>query len=115
MNKTPVRVVLANNLAKLMAQSVDLNTQEKVAKRAAVSQTSVSQMLRPNNPTAKSPKLDQVEKIAGAFGLGTWQLLLDQQTVGKDLADLLMRPPVKDNDKRLDEWRAPRFKRTEKL
>lgn len=112
MGKTPVRVVLAQNLELLKKQSSDLNTQEKIAKRAKVSQTSISQMLRPDNPTAESPKLSQVEKVANAFGLSTWQLLLDQQTVGKSLFDLLMRPTVGDDDKRLDGWKAPRSKQT---
>lgn len=108
MVKTPVRRVLAENLANLMQRSAELGTQEKVAKKAGVSQTSVSQILRPDNPTARSPKLDQVEKIAHAFGLSTWQLLLDHKTVGEGLADLLMRPPVDDHDRRLEGWHKPR-------
>ena len=94
MEKTPARQVLAHNLRSLMKRTPDLDTQEKLAKRAGVAQTSVSQILRPDNTAAKSPKLDQVEKIAFAFGLATWQLLLDHQTVGPAIADLLMRPAL---------------------
>lgn len=107
MSKTPVRQVLAHNLRQLMANRPDLGTQKKIEKRCGVSQSGVSQMLRPDNPTAKSPKLTQVEKVAQAFGLATWQLLLDPQTVGKEMAELLMRPPVQDDDKRLEKWEKP--------
>lgn len=107
MDKTPVRHVLAHNLRALMAKNPNLNTQKKLEKKSGISQTSVSQMLRPDNPTAQSPKLTQVEKVARAFGLATWQLLLDPQTVGKEMADLLMRPSVADEDERLSTWEKP--------
>ena len=96
MKISPVRKVLAQNLAALMKSRPDLDTQIKVSVKAKIAQTSVSQMLRPDNPTARSPKLDQVEKIAEAFGLATWQLLIDQGTVGTQMADLLMRPAISD-------------------
>lgn len=96
MEKTPVRQILADNLRLLMERSADLKTQAKVAKKAGIAQTSVSQLLRPNNDAAKSPKLDQVEKVAKAFGLATWQILLDPKTVGEGMADLLMRPAPTD-------------------
>lgn len=107
MDKTPVRQVLAHNLRALMAKNPDLGTQKKVEKKAGVSQSSVSQMLRPDNPTAQSPKLTHVEKVAQAFGLATWQLLLDPKTVGKEMANMLMRPAVADEDERLTKWEKP--------
>lgn len=106
MPRTPVREVLARNLEALMERRPDLDTQIKVAKKSGISQTSVSQILNPENEQMESPKLNQVEKIARAFGLATWQLLLDPATVGKELAELLMRPAVQDDDKRLAEWTA---------
>lgn len=96
MPKTPVRQVLADNLKLLMKRDPALATQAKVAKKAGVAQTSVSQLLRPGNDAAKSPKLDQVEKVADAFGLAAWQILLDPKTVGEGMADLLMRPAPTD-------------------
>lgn len=93
---TPVRQVLADNLSMLMKNSADLKTQQKVAKEAKIAQTSVSQMLNPENTFSKSPKLNQVEKVAHAFGLAAWQILLDPKTVGEGLADILMRPAPTD-------------------
>lgn len=106
MNKTPVREILASNLRTLMAAKPDLKTQGKVAAKSGVAQTSVSNMLRPNSPAMKSPKLDQVEKVARAFGLAVWQILLDRETVGRELGDMLMRPAVGDLDERLKPWDA---------
>ena len=107
MEKTPVRQVLAHNLRALMSASKDLRTQEEVAEKAKIAQTGVSQFLRPDNDAAKSPKLTQVEKVAEAFGLATWQLLIDERALGRELAAALMKPPVLDNDKRLIGWAAP--------
>lgn len=89
-----MRQILADNIAALMARSKF--TQAVVAGKAGIAQTSVSQMLRPDNEAAKSPKLDQVEKVAHAFGISAWQLLLDPKTVGKELSELLMRPSPSD-------------------
>jgi len=91
---TPVRKVLAENLKTLMRRTPKLKTQAALAGKAGVAQTSISNMLRPQTDAMTSPKLDSVEKVAGAFGLATWQLLLDPHTVGHDLSGLLMRPAV---------------------
>lgn len=92
MGKTPARQALAENLQLLMDRSESLRTQTALAKKAGVSQTSISQMKRPGNAAAKSPKLDQVEKVAAAFGLAAWQMLIDRRALGEEMADLLMRP-----------------------
>ncbi len=99
-NKTPARVVLRQNLDTLMQRSIDLDTQPKLAKRAGVSQRTVSNLLREAGPKEKGPRLDVVEKIARAFGLSTWQLLLDPKAVGEDLATLLLRPAVRGSRRR---------------
>jgi len=104
--KTPVREILAQNLGALMKKRLDLSTQQKLGKRAGIAQTSVSNMLRPDSEAMKSPKLDQVEKVARAFGLAVWQVLLDPKTVGKEMADMLMRPAIQDDDERLKGWDA---------
>lgn len=96
-NRTRVRVVLAQNLETLMQKKLPLlSTQEQVAAKAGVSQRTISNLLRPDAPDMKAPKLDVVEKVAAAFGLATWQLLLDRATVGGELADLLLRPAAPD-------------------
>lgn len=106
---TRARQVLADNLKMLKERTPDLDTQTKIEKRCGVSQSAVSQMLRADNPTADSPKLSQVEKVAGAFGLSAWQLLLDKDDVGEKMFNILMHPTKKqrtDND-------APVFSRAE--
>jgi transcriptional regulator with XRE-family HTH domain len=90
--RTPVRKVLADNLKTLMRRTVGLKTQAQVAERSGVAQTTVSNMLRPDTASMTAPKLDNVEKVASAFGLATWQLLIDVGAVGAGIADLLMRP-----------------------
>lgn len=104
-----MRNVLADNLKTLMRRSLDLKTQVQVAKKSGVAQTTISNMLRPSSSALKSPKLDSVEKVALAFGVATWQLLLDPKAVGNEFSNLLMRPSIEDEDERLAGW-----KRTEK-
>lgn len=75
--------ILAANLKRLMAATPSLDTQDKLAARSGVSQTSLSLMMRPNDRgTTKSgktpsPKLSEVELVARAFDLKVWQLLAD--------------------------------------
>lgn len=84
-----------------MKRSQLLKIQEDLAKKAGISQRSISNML---DPEKNMPRLDQIEKVAKAFDLATWQLLLDVAQIGKGLADMLMRPAVGDEDERLAEW-----------
>lgn len=98
---TPVRKVLAENLKTLMRRTISLDTQAKVARKAGIAQTSVSNMLRPETGAMASPKLDSVEKVARAFGIAAWQLLLDSRAIGSGLSDLLMRPASQDDERRL--------------
>lgn len=63
---------LAANLAALMAASVDLRTQTAVGKRAGVDQRTVGRILNQEH----SPNLVQIGKLAAAFGLQPWQLLV---------------------------------------
>jgi len=95
MNKGNVRLVLAENLKKLMAEHPELGTQMKLARRCGVSQTSIGQFLRPENGLVKGPLLIQVEKVAQAFGLYTWQLLVDRQSLqGVGLVDILLKTTI---------------------
>lgn len=90
--------VLAENLDRLMQQSDDLRTQANVAKRAGIAQTAVSLMLRPDarartkSGKTPSPKLAEVERVAGAFGMHLWQLLIDPNTLTDTVARALTSP-----------------------
>ena len=85
----------------LMDCTPDLDTQPKVAKESGVSQRSVSNLLKEPTPEMKAPRLDIVEKVAGAFGRAAWQMLLDPKAIGQDLFDMLFRPATKNADRRL--------------
>ena len=61
---------LVANLTLLMDRS-GLDTQEKVAKAAGVSQTHVGNILRRD----KLPGVRVLERIAAGFGIEVWQLL----------------------------------------
>lgn len=68
--RTATKTVLARNLRYLMGDrgwdQVDL------AKKSGVSQKTVSNILN----EMKVPGLDTVDKLAGAFGLNLWQLIM---------------------------------------
>jgi transcriptional regulator with XRE-family HTH domain len=63
---------LARNLRRLM-EFFKAN-QKEVAKKAGVSQKTISNMLNPGEQ--KSPQLSVIEKVASAFGVKTWHLLI---------------------------------------
>lgn len=69
---TPALSVLAANLGRLMAHTPGMMTQKAVAARAGVDQRSVGRILNREN----NPRLDQLEKLAVAFGLHAWQILV---------------------------------------
>lgn len=80
--------VLAQNLSRLMKEDryrERLGTQDKLGTVAGVDQKTVSNCLKPGQrqPSAKgktpSPTLANVEKIAAAFGLQVWELLMPEQ------------------------------------
>lgn len=69
------RDIAAKNIAMLMQR--DGLTQMELAKRAGVSQKTISNMLNPGQGV-NSPRLDNVTAVAQALGLELWQLLLPQ-------------------------------------
>src|SRR5260363_178275 len=77
MKKMLIGKVLATNLARLMAERPDLNTQIKVAKKSGIGQTTVGRILR-NEVSATA---DNIEAIACAFGLSVGELLSTQTNV----------------------------------
>lgn len=94
--KTNAPDLLAKNLRALKMGHVQLKTEMAIAKAAGVAQSSVHLMLNPGSrrtPTtsgkAPSPVLRDVEKVANAFGLQTWQLLIDPEMLGEVIAAAL--------------------------
>lgn len=85
---------LADNLAALMSGHPILNSQNAIARKSGVAQTTIGYMLRPHVHTG-SPKLDNIERIAEAFGITVSELLAEQtgETVGKGDEKTKRSPP----------------------
>lgn len=66
------RVLLAENLQKLMEADPNLDSQPKLAKRAGVAQKTISNLLNADGP---SPRLEIVHLVAKAFRMPVWRLL----------------------------------------
>lgn len=63
---------LARNLDALMKAHADMRSQAAVARRAGIDQRTVGRILH----TKHAPTLQQIDKLASAFGMPAWQLLL---------------------------------------
>lgn len=64
--------LFSSNLQSLMRVDQSLNTQNALAKASKVGQRSIGRLLRQE----QSPTLDMVERLAGAFHLEAWQMLV---------------------------------------
>lgn len=64
--------LLATNIKELMKANESLGTQDALGKASGIDQRTVGRIINGTN----SPRLKQVEAIAGAFGLLPWQLLI---------------------------------------
>lgn len=71
---TPLTELFRANLHKLMRADRELRSQSAVAAASKVGQRSVSRILRGE----QSPTLDMVHRIAGAFTLEPWQMLVPE-------------------------------------
>ncbi|MBB6581639.1 helix-turn-helix transcriptional regulator [Ralstonia solanacearum] len=69
------RVLLAENLARLMAQSTNLRSARQLALRARVAQTTISNWLRIDRAPTLAPQLSALEAVAKAFGISVGELL----------------------------------------
>jgi transcriptional regulator with XRE-family HTH domain len=76
---------LAANLAKLMASHQELRTQAAVAKRANIDQRTVGRILHMQH----APTTVQIDKIARAFGLWPWMLLVAEFDASDPPAEVL--------------------------
>ncbi len=72
------RVVLAENLAHLMAQSADLRSSRQLSKRSRVAQTTISNWLRVAEMPALAPQLSALEAVARVFGITVGELLTER-------------------------------------
>jgi transcriptional regulator with XRE-family HTH domain len=90
------RQIVAENVRRLMDGSVELDTQDKLADKAGLTQRTISNLLRPETTDMSSPKLDTVESVAHAFGLKPWALLVDPEDFGREMSALLTRPHATD-------------------
>lgn len=84
-SRPSTRETIARNLRMLMESSNPPLNQVELAKRAGVAQKSVSNMLDPSRPGVSAGTLDKLERVAAAFGLTAWHLLIP--TLPEDLKE----------------------------
>lgn len=74
MNTKPnPQLMLAVNISRLLASHKDINNQTKLAKKSGISQPTISRILSQELVAS----IDTVQRLANAFGLAAWQLLVD--------------------------------------
>ena len=89
---TPLSDLFRDNLRRLMEADRQLQSQPRLAAASRVAQTSIGRILRGE----QSPTLDVVHKLAHAFGLEAWQMLVPDLEPDN--------PPItKQNDERQSE------------
>lgn len=71
--KKSSKLILAENLRKLMDSHPLLGTQQSLAKKSGVAQTTIGNMLKADFPSW--PKLDSIEMVAEAFGMTADELI----------------------------------------
>ncbi|MCF1444476.1 XRE family transcriptional regulator [Ralstonia nicotianae] len=71
------RLVLAENLARFMALSADLNSANLLSKKAKVAQTTISNWLRVEEMPSLAPQLSALESVARALGVTVGDLLTE--------------------------------------
>lgn len=69
-----------------MGEHAVLNSQNAIARRSGVAQTTIGYMLRPHAHTG-SPKLDNIERIAEAFGVSVSELLKEPAVQHQEAGD----------------------------
>lgn len=75
MKKPSSRQILAENLARAMARSVDLQNNLALAKRAKVGNSHIGRILKQESAAT----VDMLDAIADALGLQTWELLTNSE------------------------------------
>jgi|GEM_PF-5715651 len=68
----PLRITIAENVRTLMAYTPALETQEKLSKKTGIGQATLSRTLN----AATWPNAKLIEKVAKAFRVEPWQLLV---------------------------------------
>lgn len=69
-----IRETIARNITVLM--KINKISQKDLERRSGVSQATISNLLNPNSNVHYSPTAQILEKIAGAFEIKLWQLLI---------------------------------------
>lgn len=89
MEKTALRQVLARNLQRAMDSSPAIDTQQKVAAKAGLSQQHVSRILK----CETSAGVDVLQRLAKAVRCAPWELLVDDDATRKEaLERMILRP-----------------------
>ena len=73
MDMEDIRSIVSSNLAKLMAMSLDCKSQNALAKRSHVAQTTIGNYL--NKTYTGYPNLEKIEMLARCFGLEAWNII----------------------------------------
>jgi transcriptional regulator with XRE-family HTH domain len=75
MKKTSSRQILAENLARAMARSADMQNNLALARRAKVGNSHIGRILKQESAAT----VDMLDALAAALGLQPWELLTDSE------------------------------------
>lgn len=93
MENMELRQILARNLRQAMEDSIGLDTQLALARRAGIAQSHLSEVLR----AEASPTTDMLNVLARALGLEPWELLAnDEATRQAALQKMILGPRASD-------------------
>lgn len=116
-----VTTILARNLKALLEDHPILNSQNALAKKCGVAQTSIGLMLHPEKriPTKSgrlpAPTVENVEKVAKAYGKEAWQLLHPEPSMAPlNATERAMYERVMRSMKELQEATSPGYKASKK-
>ena len=70
---TDIREILSRNLTSLMETSLDCRSQNALAKKSKVAQTTIGNYLRKDY--VGYPNLEKIDALAHCFGLEAWNLI----------------------------------------
>lgn len=84
--KEALRQILAENVARRMEESSDLDTQPKLAKKAGIGQSHVSRVLN----GVQSIGLDVVAALSGAFHCQPWELLANDELTRRQAMERML-------------------------
>lgn len=89
--KQTAREILAVKLRQLMSAHARLRDRDSLETATGVSARTIGYMLEGNG----NPTINNVEKVAGAYGLEAWEMLFDPDKSRGKLVERLFGPPKK--------------------